>query len=97
MYAGKIAESLKKYEKHGLTVQCKYLSEPVIFSKTEVSPLKQVIHLWKYEGQVGREKSRKTMAAELARGEFLKRNAEMGAIMSQEHRIFKPTSFSSPR
>ena len=97
MYAGKAAASLKIYEQYGLRVQSKYLSESVMFSMTAVGPLNQVIHLWKYERQADREKRRETMANEPAWGEFLKRNAEMGAIMSQEHRILKPTSFSSLR
>lgn len=97
MYAGKAAAWLKMYEQYGLPVQRKFLGEPVIFSTTEVGPLNQVIHLWKYDSQADREKRRETMAADPAWGEFLKRSAEMGAIMSQENRILKPTSFSSLR
>lgn len=97
MHAGKAAAWLKMYEQYGLPVQCKYLGEPVLFSTTEVGPLNQVIHLWKYESQADREKRRDAMTADPAWPEYLKRNAEVGAIMSQENRILKATAFSTLR
>lgn len=94
MHAGKVALWLQMYEQYGLPLQSKYLGEPVIFSTTEIGPLNQVIHLWKYESQADREKRREAMAADPAWGEYLKRNDEVGAILSQENRILKAVHFS---
>jgi hypothetical protein len=97
MHAGKVAAWLNMYERHGLPLQRKYLGEPVMFSTTEIGPLNQVVHLWKYESQADREQRREAMAADPAWGEYLQRNAEVGAILSQENRILKATPFSPRR
>jgi|SRR5579859_4039242 len=97
MHPGKAASWLKLYEQYGLPVQRKHLGEPVMFSTTEVGPLNQVIHLWKFESQGDREKRREAMAADSGWPEYLKRSAELGAIASQENRILKAASFSPLR
>ena len=70
------------------------LGEPVLVSTTEVGPLNQVVHVWKYASQGDREQRRDAMAADPAWGDYLKASAELGAILSQENRILKPASFS---
>ena len=93
-HAGKANAWLKIYEQYGYPVQRKYLGEPVLVSTTEVGPLNQVVHVWKYASQGDREQRRDDMAADPAWGDYLKASAELGAILSQENRILKPASFS---
>ncbi|MSP98449.1 MAG: NIPSNAP family protein [Betaproteobacteria bacterium] len=97
MHHGKTAAWLKNYQELGLPLQRKYLGDPVMFSTTEVGPLNQVVHLWKFESMGDREKRREAIAADPAWGEYLKRSLELGAVMSQENRILKATSFSPLR
>ena len=92
-HAGKANAWLKIYEQYGYPVQRKYLGEPVLVSTTEVGPLNQVVHVWKYASQGDREQRRDAMAADPAWGDYLKASAELGAILSQENRILKPAPF----
>ena len=64
------------------------------FWHTEVGPLNQVVHVWKYASQADREKKRDALMADPAFKEYLAKSRELGAHQSQECRILKSTSFS---
>ena len=85
---------LKMYEQYGHPTQVKYCGEPVLYSTTEVGPLNQVVHVWRYDSQADRERKRDALMADPDFKEYLRRSAEMGAHAHQENRILKSTSFS---
>ena len=85
---------LKMYEQYGHPTQVKHCGEPVIYTTTEVGPLNQVVHVWRYDSQGDRERKRDALMADPAFQEYLRRSAEMGAHLNQENRILKPTSFA---
>ena len=85
---------LKFYEQNAFPIQCRHLGPPVMFSTTEVGVLNQVVHMWKYDSQADREQRRGKMQLDPEWIAYLKKNAELGALVSFENRILKPTSFS---
>ena len=85
---------LKLYEEYGHPTQVKHCGEPVFYATTEVGPLNQVVHVWKYSSQADREKTRVALMADPAFKEYLAKSRELGAHQSQECRILKSTSFS---
>lgn len=91
---GMLGPWLKMYEQYGHATQVKHCGEPVLYTTTEVGPLNQVVHVWKYASQADRERRRDALMADPAFQDYLRRSAEMGAHASQESRILKSTSFS---
>ena len=90
----KFAAWLKLYEEYGHPTQVKHCGEPVFYATTEVGPLNQVVHVWKYASQADRERKRDALMADPAFKEYLAKSRELGAHQSQECRILKSTSFS---
>jgi hypothetical protein len=90
----KFADWLKVYEQYGHATQVKHCGEPVFYATTEVGPLNQVVHVWKYESQADRERRRDALMADPAFQDYLRRSRELGAHQHQECRILKSTSFS---
>ena len=91
---GMLAKWLKMYEEFGHATQVKHCGEPVFYATTEVGPLNQVVHVWKYASQADREQKRAALMNDPAFQEYLRRSAEMGAHAQQENRILKSVSFS---
>ncbi len=94
LHPHKAAEWLKVYEQYAYPIQVKHLGKPVLFSVTEVGPLNQAIHVWKYESQAEREAKRAAMAKDPDWQAYIKRSTELAAFISQENRLLKSTSFS---
>ena len=94
LHNNKFAAWLKLYEEYGHPTQVKHCGEPVFYATTEVGPLNQVVHVWKYASQADREKKRDALMADPAFKDYLARSRELGAHQSQECRILKSTSFS---
>ncbi len=92
--SSKLNAWLKVYEEFAYPIQQKYLGKPLLFSTTEVGPLNQAIHLWKYDSQGDRETRRANLVKDPGWPEFVKRSAELDAVLTQENRILKSTSFS---
>lgn len=89
---GTMAAYLERYEKHGLPVQRRHLGELIGFYVTEIGPLNQVVHLWRYESLADRERRREKLAADPEWHAFLRTNA--GSFTHQEVKIMKPAPFS---
>src|SRR5580765_4476462 len=94
LHNNKFAAWLKMYEQYGHPTQVKHCGEPVFYATSEVGPLNQVVHVWKYDSQADREQKRNTLMNDPAFQDYLRRSAEMAAHQSQESRILKSTSFS---
>ena len=93
-YPGKLAKWIKLYEEKALPLQLKYLGELIGFFQTEVGPLNQVVHIWKYDSMGDRERRRAAMMADPAWQDFLKESEALGALHTQENKILSPISFS---
>ncbi|MFN0305789.1 MAG: NIPSNAP family protein [Burkholderiales bacterium] len=91
---GMLATWLKMYEQYGHPTQVKHCGEPVFYATTEVGPLNQVVHVWKYDSQADREKKRDALMQDSVFKEYMRRSAEMAAHAHQENRIMKSVSFS---
>ena len=94
LHNNKFAAWLKLYEEYGHPTQVRHCGEPVFYATSEVGPLNQVVHVWKYESQADREKKRNALMADPKFQDYLARSRELGAHQSQECRILKSTSFS---
>lgn len=92
--SSKLNAWLKVYEEFAYPIQQKHLGKPLFFSTTEVGPLNQAIHVWKYDSQADRETRRAALVADPGWPEFARRSAELDAVLTQENRILKSTSFS---
>ena len=85
------------YEQYGLPLQNKYLGGLVGFFVSEIGPLNQVVHIWKYDSLAERERRRAEMVKDPGWAEFVRRSAELDATVSQESKILTPVSFSPIR
>jgi len=94
LHPHKLRAWLELYERYGLPVQKRHLGRLIGFFVSEIGPLNQVVHLWSYESLADRATRRAEMAKDPDWADFLKRNAELAALQSQESKILTPTSFS---
>jgi hypothetical protein len=91
---GRAAEFVKLYETQALALQKKYLGELIGFYVTEIGPLNQVVHLWRYESLADRETRRTKLEADPAWADYRAASRQLDALVHQESKILKPTSFS---
>lgn len=91
---GRAHDFVALYEKLGLPLQNKYLGGLVGFYVTEIGPLNQVVHLWRYASLADRETRRAALEQDAGWGEYKQQLKALGAIVAQDSRIMKPTSFS---
>lgn len=94
---GKLDEFLQRYEAMGLAVQQEYLGRDALvgYFVTDIGPLNQVTHLWRYDG-VGDRAERRARMEEDPRWKAFKA-ANAGTFASQENRILRPVGFSPLR
>lgn len=90
----KLAPWLELYQNDGLPVQQKHLGGLVGFFATEVGTLNQVVHLWRFASAGDREERRSAMLQDPGWAEFLRKNAELGALRHQENKLLVPVPFS---
>lgn len=91
---GRMAEFLNLYETQALALQKKYLGELLGFYVSEIGPLNQVVHLWRYESLAEREACRARMEADPEWATYRAASRQLDTLASQECKILKPTSFS---
>ncbi len=94
LYPLKLGKWLALYEEYGLQVQLEHLGNLIGFFQTDIGTLNQVIHLWGFEDLSDRQRRRAAMTQDAAWQDFLQRNEELGALLSQEDKIIVPVSFS---
>ena len=82
------------YKEMAWPLQQKYLGRCLGWYTTVEGKLNCVVHLWAYDNQGDREDRRSRMQADPAWQAFLKRGAELDALVEQENRILRPTDFS---
>lgn len=90
----KMADWLALYHSHALEVQTEHLGQLVGFFTTEFGEANQVVHIWAYESLDERTARRAKMAGDPRWAEFSRQNKELGAVVTLESRILRPTAFS---
>ena len=91
---GGLARWLEHYEKHGWPAQLRHLGGLVGFFTTEIGPLNQIVHMWRYESLADREARRAALYADPDWQFFLKNGPQPSPLISQASEILVPTSFS---
>jgi hypothetical protein len=91
---GGAARWLEYYEKNGLPAQQRHLGGLVGFFTSEIGPLNQIVHMWRYESLADREARRAALAKDQEGQSFRKNGLQPSPLLSQETKILVPTAFS---
>lgn len=92
LFPGLINDYVARYEQLGLPIQKRHLGDAFMaYFLTEIGPLNQVIHFWRYDSMAEREAKRARMQADPEWAGYLSHNK--GKFISQENRILKPAPF----
>jgi hypothetical protein len=62
--AGRLDDFLSFYEKNGLAIQRRVLGGLLCYLVSDIGPLNQVVHLWRYASLSDRERRRRKLLAE---------------------------------
>lgn len=90
--SGKTAEYLKLVREEGIAIQAPILGGLIGYFVTEIGPLNQVVHMWRYEDLEDRARRRRTLSQDPRWQAFIPRL--MALIETAENRILLPTDFS---
>jgi len=91
---GGLTRWLDFYEKHGLPPSLKHLGGLVGFFVSEIGPLNQIVHMWRYESLADRETRRTALYRDPDWQAFLKNQPQPSPLITQESKILVPTAFS---
>ena len=89
---GALPAYLKLVGEEGLAIQKKYLGELVGYFSTDIGPLNQIVHIWRFSGLDDRDARRKALLQDDAWQAFMPRL--QAHIEEMECKILCPTSFS---
>lgn len=92
---GALPEYLVLYEKEGYAAQSRHLGAPVGWFYTEIGPLNQVVHIWKYDDLADRDRKRAGLQADPEWQAFVAKAAPY--IEHMENKILRPAPFSPLR
>ncbi len=81
------------YEQYGKPPQTRHLGEPLAYLRTETGDPNEYVHIWVYENAGDREKKRAAMLADPDWQDYLRRSAELGALISQTNKLMMPVDF----
>lgn len=90
--AGKLAQFVGLYEKHGLPIQVELLGKFMGYFTTEIGELNHVVAIWGYDSLDDRQARRDRMMADPRWHEYLK--MVDGLLDVQNTRVLRPVSFS---
>ena len=90
---GQLKAHFEVYEKYGKPAQTKHLGQPLVYLRTETGDPNEYVHIWVYENAGDREKKRAAMLADPGWQDYLKRSAELGALVSQSNKLMVPVDF----
>jgi hypothetical protein len=90
---GTIKQQLEIYEKFGMGPQTKHLGQPVLWATTEVGDVNQFVHIWAYKDVADRAARRAAMQADPEWQVYVKKTAELGALIKQENSILVSAPF----
>jgi NIPSNAP len=92
LHPGKIAAYLQLYEQEGLAIQRPILGELIGYFSTEIGPLNQIVHLWRYQDMADRASRRATLTADPDWKTYIAKVQPM--IREQENKVLIPAPFS---
>ncbi len=92
---GKIPAYFALYESDGLAVQESYLGKMVGYYATEIGPVNEIVHLWRYFDLNDRVERRDRLKADPRWQAYLVKMLPM--LVSQEARILTPAPFFASR
>lgn len=91
---GMMKAHIDLYEKHGYGPQSRILGKPVLYATTEVGDVNTYVHVWAYPDLAERTKRRAALWADAEWLAYVKKSAELGALIKQENTILVATAFS---
>lgn len=93
---GTIKKHLALYAEHGFATQSRHLGQPLAYLQTESGNINSYLHIWVYESAADRDAKRRALQADPAWGEYLKKSADAGYLVSQENKLMTATPFFKP-
>ncbi len=90
---GGLKAHFEVYEKFGKAPQTRHLGQPLVYMRTETGDPNEYVHIWVYENAGDRERRRAAMQADPDWQDYLKRSAELGALVSQSNKLMVPVDF----
>jgi len=90
---GQLKAQFEVYEKYGKAAQTRHLGQPLAFLRTETGDPNEYVHIWVYENAGDREKKRAAMLADPDWQDYMKRSAELGALVAQSNKLMTPVDF----
>jgi len=88
----KMAKYLELFERHALPVMKRHGLELAGYYVSQIGPLNQIVHLWRYDSLADMERKRGARDADPAWGEYLALTE--GMVLVQDNKVMRPTSFS---
>ena len=90
---GTIKAHMDLYQKYGWPAQTRCLGQPVLYATTEVGDVNSYVHVWAYKDLAERTAKRAAMWADAEWLDYVKRSAELGALIKQENKILIAAPF----
>jgi hypothetical protein len=91
----KLAKYVELFEKHALPVMQRHGLELMGYYVSQIGPLNQVVHLWRYDSLADLDSKRTARDADPAWGAYL--SLTEGMVLVQDNKVMRPTSFSPIR
>jgi hypothetical protein len=88
----KLPRYVELFEQHALPVMKRHGLELLGYYVSQIGPLNQVVHLWRYDSLADMEQKRALRDADPAWGAFLAMTE--GMVLMQDDKVMRPTSFS---
>ncbi len=88
----KLPRYVELFEQHALPVMKRHGLELLGYYVSQIGPLNQVVHIWRYESLADMESKRSRRDADPAWGEFL--GMTEGMVLMQDDKVMRPTAFS---
>ena len=90
---GMIKRHLALYAEYGKPPQTRHLGEPLAYLTTETGDPNEYMHIWVFESAADREARRAAMWQDPDWLEYIRRSAELGALVSQHNKLMTPVDF----
>ncbi len=88
---GTIKKHIELYKAYGQAAQTRHLGQPVVWATTEVGDVNSYVHIWAYKDVADRAAKRAKMWDDPDWQDYVRRSAELGALLSQENKILVAT------
>jgi hypothetical protein len=88
----KLPRYVELFEQHALPVMKRHGLELLGYYVSQIGPLNQVVHLWRYDSLADMEQKRARRDADPAWGAFLAMTE--GMVLMQDDKVMRPSSFS---